>query len=346
MKNLPFKHVLIHIIVWFFWFGVPFIFSHGLFKEPLLIFPHLWVTMLLSIILFYLNYLFLIERLLFNHRITTFIIINIGLVALCILVSELLKPLLFNPSFDPQMRPEIMMPGRPPRGRFINSMAISFILTISVAVAINTTKRWLKIENERSKLEMEHLRSELNNLKMQLNPHFFFNTLNNIYALIQTSPEKAQHAVHGLGKLMRYHLYETNSEKVPVSNELEFIKNYVAIMQLRTTPRVKISLDCDVKNPDERIAPLLFVPLIENAFKFGVGTDVNSYITIKISGEHKTIKLLITNTIATKPPNSKYHKGIGIANLQKRLDLIYNENYIFKTYEKDNIFNVSLLVNL
>jgi sensor histidine kinase YesM len=338
--------MLIHIMVWVFWFVVPFLFSHGLFKEPLFVLPHLWVNMLLSIMLFYLNYLLLIERFLFNHRIAEFVIINIVLVLLSIIISELLKPLLFNPAFEPQFRPEIMMSERPPRGRSINMLTISFVFTISVAVAINTTKRWLKIESERSKLETEHLRSELNNLKMQLNPHFFFNTLNNIYSLIQISPERAQKAVHGLGKLMRYHLYETNSEKVPIKGELEFIRNYVAIMQLRTTSNVKITLDCDVKNPDDKIAPLLFVPIIENAFKFGVSSDSSSEINIMLTGENHKIELIVSNTLALKSQDLKSHEGIGLSNLQKRLDLIYHERYYFSAREENNTFKVNLIVQL
>src|SRR5690606_26509244 len=206
----------------------------------------------------------------------------------------------------------------------------SYIFVISIAVAIRTTTRWIKLDDQRKTLENENLKSELNNLKMQLNPHFFFNTLNNIYSLIQIAPERAQEAVHRLARLMRYHLYETNSEKVSLKGEIEFVDNYISLMKMRSTSLLDVKFNYSIEDNEARIAPLLFVPLIENAFKFGISNDVSSEILIEISELRNEVVMTVQNTIFDNPEAIPGHSGIGLENLRKRLSLIYPDSHEFK----------------
>ena len=134
--------------------------------------------------------------------------------------------------------------------------------------------------------------AELQNLKSQLNPHFLFNTLNNIYSLIAFSPERAQEAVHDLSRLLRYVLYDSSQPMVPLEKELDFIRNYVELMRIRLPEHVKLTTDISAATPETLVAPLLFISLIENAFKHGVSHNKPSFIDLKIHQEGTRIALL------------------------------------------------------
>jgi sensor histidine kinase YesM len=181
---------------------------------------------------------------------------------------------------------------------------------------------------------------------MQLNPHFLFNTLNNIYSLIQLSPDKAQDAVHRLAKLMRYHLYETNSDTVPLKGELVFLESYVALMKLRTGANMKVDFSFSVEDDGDMIAPLLFIPLVENAFKYGASSDSDSVILIHIKEHNHILEVKIENSVFVNPEAMGTHGGIGLENLQRRLRLIYPDRYLFEAGMEGNIFVVNLSIRL
>ncbi len=333
------RELLIHILVWMVWFLVPVLFTLGEVKQRNFFYQS-WIPMAVSAILFYINYLFIVEKFLFKKRFVMFFLINIGAIVLGIFFAELLKqviPLAQNISTG---RP------KPPRHFIYTGMAFSFVFIISISVAIRTTERWLKLDSQQKILENENLRSELSNLKMQLNPHFFFNTLNNIYSLIQISPPQAMEAVHGLAKLMRYHLYETNAEKVPVKGEVEFMKSYISLMELRTTKNVAIEQEFKFEDGDDLVAPLLFIPLLENAFKHGVSGDFPSHIKIHFEEKQHVLSLIVENSIIPEANKQIETTGIGLDNLKKRLQLIYYNKHIFESSVTENLFRVKLVILL
>lgn len=333
------RGVIIHALVWLFLFLVPVLFSLAEIKQRPFFF-HNWIPMVFSVLLFYTNYLWFIEKLLFRKHFISFFVINVGAIALSILLTELIKQVFFSSYYGDLNRP------KPPMHFIISGLVFSYVFTISISVAIRTTARWLKLDTERRALENENLRSELNNLKMQLNPHFFFNTLNNIYSLIQLSPDRAMVAVHGLARLMRYHLYETNAEKVPVMGEVDFMKSYVALMQLRTTENVKIEQEFCFEHGADLVAPLLFVPLLENAFKHGVSGDIPSLIRIKLEEQQHVLSLLIENSVVVEFEKSTDSHGIGLDNLQKRLQLIYPRRHLFERSKVGDMYRVKLVIQL
>ena len=184
-------------------------------------------------------------------------------------------------------------------------------------------------------LEKSRAEAELQNLKSQLNPHFLFNTLNNIYSLIAFSPERAQEAVHDLSRLLRYVLYDSSQPMVPLEKELDFIRNYVELMRIRLPEHVKLTTDISAATPETQVAPLLFISLIENAFKHGVSHNKPSFIDLKIHQEGTRIVCSIRNSDFPKDNGQdKSGSGIGLQNLSRRLELLYPSHHIFTYGQK------------
>ncbi len=337
--------IALHILVWGLWFAAPILFS---FNDPQKLEPpkdpnfylFIWVPMLFSLLLFYLNYFILIEKFLFNKKILWFLGVNLFLIIVFSFFSDWVKDM------SMAMSPMTEVNHKPPKEFIFRLHNLTFLLIVSISVAIRTTNRWFKTENQRKNLENENLKSELSNLKMQLNPHFFFNTLNNIYSLIKLSPEKAQESVHDLSKLMRYHLYETNEETVALSGEVEFLKNYIALMRIRMTQNVTIETDFSIKNPTSKVAPLLFIPLVENAFKHGVNPIEPSFIKITMAEQDKIVSFEVLNTDHPQKKDGLGGIGIGLENLTKRLALIYPERHTFIQGYKDKYFFVKVVIQL
>ena len=222
---------------------------------------------------------------------------------------------------------------------------IAYICFIGTAIALLSMKRLYLNEQERKEAEQKKVEAELKNLKNQLNPHFLFNTLNNIYALIAISQDKSQEAVMELSKMLRYVLYDADTDTVPISKEVEFISNYVKLMKLRLSSKVDVQVDMQVdRNPSFPIAPLLFISMIENAFKHGVSSQQNSFIHFSILlTEDNDIVCNLRNSYFPKDENQdKSGSGIGVENTKKRLELIYPGRHSY-TYSVEGDTYVSNL---
>ena len=203
------------------------------------------------------------------------------------------------------------------------------VFVASLSVAIRMSLRWRVTETARKEAEKSKSEAELKNLRNQLNPHFLLNTLNNIYALIAFDAEKAQDAVQELSKLLRYVLYDNQAEYVPLGKEAEFIRNYIELMKIRLASDVKLETRIEIR-PDSTtlIAPLLFISLIENAFKHGISPGGESFIRIELSEKASgVVRCEISNSNFPKSGNDKSGSGIGLAQVGKRLELMYPGNY-------------------
>ncbi len=191
-------------------------------------------------------------------------------------------------------------------------------------------------------LEKENLEQQLEYLRYQINPHFFMNTLNNIHALVDIDPAKAQETIVELSKMMRFVLYEGNRTGVPLSRELEFIRTYVKLMQLRYTEKVCITLDLPTEVPDRTIPPLMLIPFIENAFKHGVSYQRDSFIEVKITVDGGELRFICRNSKANNPNEEK--GGVGLANVRKRLDLLYDKDYLLHINDAEDCYSVELKI--
>ena len=236
----------------------------------------------------------------------------------------------------------------PPPFFFIGEHEIMAIVVLLLMFGANLgIKNYIRSRDDRKRLvelEKQNLEQQLEYLRYQINPHFFMNTLNNIHALVDFDPAKAQDTIVELSKMIRFVLYEGNKQSVPLSRELDFIRHYVTLMQLRYTDKVKITLDLPQETPDRQIPPLVLVTFIENAFKHGVSYQRESFIEVKVTVEDETMHFCCRNSKADHPNEEK--GGVGLANVRKRLDLIYGERYRLSIKDKSDAYHVELYIPL
>lgn len=349
-KNYYLDNIFIHFTVWIIVFGLPLFLTD---RGQGISWSHFWRStsvMIAFIIVFYINYLYLIDRFLYRQKTKEFIIINILLIAAMGTLMYLAHDFVMALNLD----------GRP-RGRrrryttmpyvFIARNVFSLALTVGLSVAIKMSARWSKVESERKELEREKTEAELKNLKSQINPHFLLNTLNNIYALIEFNPPKAQTAVEELSKLLRHLLYDNNETYVPLAKEVEFMKNYIELMRIRLSKNVKLSTNIDIApGSSTLIAPLIYISLIENAFKHGISGNKDSFIDIRlIEKPNKMIEFVCKNSAFPKNESDKSGSGIGLTQVRRRLELLYPKRYTWKQVLEEsngnNVFTSHLTIN-
>ncbi|MBE9467478.1 MAG: histidine kinase [Bacteroidetes bacterium] len=201
------------------------------------------------------------------------------------------------------------------------------------------------IENERL-LNKEKLETELKLLKAQINPHFIFNALNNIYSLTYMRAKNAPEAVLKLSEMLRYVFYDCSKERVFLSSEIKYIDNFASFQQMKSNHKQNISLKSDLGLNNKEIAPMIFVPFIENAFKYSrIEETKDAYVRISIENINKKLSFIIENNIdeCNKPSQGS---GMGIKNVQHRLNIIYPEKHELTISEKDNKFCVELIIDI
>lgn len=218
------------------------------------------------------------------------------------------------------------------------------VLTIALSAALRFAERWASLEKRNEQLLASQREEELEGLKNQLNPHFLFNTLNTIYSLVEIDPHEAQNAIHQLSKLLRYTLYQ-NEITEKLSHEIDFTKSYISLMEMRLGPdAVKTDFSNVATDPD--IPPLIFVTLIENAFKHGNTGEKNQPIEISISSDTEgTVVCRTFNHFLPKSNVKGKEGGIGLANLRRRLHLIYGGKASLQTRISGNTYESVLTIH-
>jgi len=298
-------------------------------------------------IVFYTNYFLIISHYLFNKKILQFFLVNVLLFAVSIFLLNYIKHFYFVGYIEiPKFQNHLPPPSNKMEILFLRDV-FSMTMTVGLATAIKMTLQWYQSQAEQKELEKLHIESELTNLKNQLNPHFLFNTLNNIYSLIALNQEHAQNAVHQLSNLIRYVLYESDNLWVPLKKDLDFTANYIKLMSLRLPSHVKLETDIIQAAEGVKIAPLLFMSLVENAFKHGISPTQSSNIIVRISipGNNK-VQCHVENSNFPKPESDKSGSGIGLNNLRKRLELLYPSAYELSIDEKGSTYISTLTLNL
>ena len=202
-------------------------------------------------------------------------------------------------------------------------------------------------EKEHKEAEKEKLNTELAFLKNQINPHFFFNTLNNIYSLVQTNVDDGQKAILQLSKLMRYLLYETEKGDKLLSEEIGFMQTYIELMRLRISDKVALTISFPEEFKDFSLPPLLFLPFVENAFKHGISYRRPSFIKIILSMIPGKISFECSNSISNKGEDLiKSDYGIGLENVKKRLALLFPGHHDLKIVESESVFSILLHIDI
>ncbi|MCC2546463.1 histidine kinase [Hymenobacter sp. BT175] len=233
----------------------------------------------------------------------------------------------------PRVRPADGFLPHPPGFMLVIFMSTFIIVGVGTQLAVARHGREQLLLSQR--LEQEKQQVELSYLKQQLNPHFFFNTLNNIYALTEVDVPRAQQALYKLSRIMRYVLYQTQEPAVLLSQEVTFLQDYVSLMQLRMMPTMQVDFTVPEPLDDRTIAPLLLLPFLENAFKYGVSTAQPATIGVLLSQTGSALTLEVRNRIFTQPRTALAEgSGIGLANTRRRLALLYPGRHTLRITER------------
>jgi hypothetical protein len=358
LKN-KFLLILIHILAWL----VFLLLLVSLVPKPPIVNPVLTILVpdLFFISFFYINFFFLVPKFFFPRKYLVFVVICISFLILTIAVpSSISESSLIRPGFPAGRDMQGFQPGPPPgfgsqgfqvpkdkmppiRLAFLRP---EFSYTIFVFIFILTLSTGIRILGQWQQSEKEKVKAELAFLKAQINPHFMFNTLNNIYSMAVSKAERTPEAIEMFSDMMRFVIYETTNDFVPLSKKIEYIDTYITLQKLRFPSTVKVNYqktgDCD----SLQIAPLILMPFIENAFKHGISTETESNIDIQIDIESNKLKLYVKNSINKLQDMENGISQLGIENTKKRLELMYPGDHTLNIIDSRNEYVVSLHLNL
>ena len=205
---------------------------------------------------------------------------------------------------------------------------------------------YTKLKQATQQLRIEKQEAELNYLKSQTNPHFLFNTLNNIYSLARDKSDLAPESILRLSKMLRFMLYETGGEYIAIEQELKIINDYIALEKLRYDESLRINFNHDIEDMKQAIPPLLLIPLVENAFKHGVSETRNQpFVDIHLSVNKRQLTFIVKNSSETSPGEGNVKENIGLSNLRRQLELLY-KNYELSVQQQGSVFIATLKINL
>jgi LytS/YehU family sensor histidine kinase len=224
-----------------------------------------------------------------------------------------------------------------------------FLVFLSITTLLKLSKAWFEVAEARQKLaetEKQKIENELLALKSQVNPHFMFNSLNNIYSLALKKSDQAPGAIIKLGDILRYVIYDAQEEHVTIGKELKLIKDYIDLQKIRSK-NAEVKLEISGLDENQVIAPLLFLPLVENGFKHGIKGDLKGWLTISFKQMEDTLTFSAENNIgqAGEVENKKY-TGIGIENVRRRLEISYPDKHEFLIFDKEDRYRVELKIKL
>ena len=340
MRSLPIKRIALHVSFWLVlclllaWLEVrinqlPFGFALG--NEALRVGFY--------ILLVYFNLYVLIPRFLSERK----LILYGALMVLSVLLITPVMVTVFYWKFQdyPELQAQV---SRYQVGYYL----LNFLITAAFAL-FKIVSDWVKGERDRRKIQTETMQSELRFLKSQINPHFLFNTLNSLYALTIKKSDLAPEIVLRLSDMMRYMLYECNERTVPLTREIAYIENYLQLEKLRHGERADVQFNLEGHVAGQQIAPLMFIPFLENSFKHGLARTVEKgYVHARMMVAAQEIYFEITNSKPEQQqqPEGRRYGGIGLTNVKKRLDLLYASRYDLSVENDPLFFRVGLRLEL
>ena len=302
------------------------------------------LNLLIMVAAFYTNALYVAPKLLFDRNGKAFFGVWLVVVVTCFMVIARVIELKLD-VLDDMSKIMNKAPKNPFRLDFHLFMIMILVMVISTSLAM--ARRWQADAQTRERIEKQHIASELSFLKAQINPHFFFNTLNNIYSLTYSDIPVSREAILKLSRMMRYVLYDTLSDSVPLRQELSFLKDYIALMALRLHECTTLEFNEPAAGGDYRIAPMLLLPFVENAFKHGSSAMQHSRIVVDLKVGDSSLSLRVFNHIAHEKDGYQLDQGgIGLANTRKRLDLLYAGRHTLATREDPDERTYEVLLTL
>lgn len=339
MKRL--YEILAHVGFWIFIIVVRLPMLNYTDNQPYYIWQ-LIVSMFLHIIIFYLFYFFF-GRILLKRHIWQFIVFIISF----LLIYSIPVTYFFLFIFNKLMHVGLVQ--EDPQKGSVFMTYVSVISTQSIYAITGTLFRftidWFKNSRQQEMLEKQNITNELALLRSQINPHFLFNTLNNIHAFVYRDQDKTAYGIIKLSEIMRYMLYETNSEKVLLEKELKYVQNYIDLQRLRVKNPDYIDIKVEGNIYGKMIPPLLLITFIENAFKHGRKNSPSPGISVLLKSEENSMYFEVSNYISQRNDDeSNEFKGFGLKNLQRRLDLIYKNDYKLEIVKDNERYCVKLFI--
>lgn len=334
--------VLLHVAAWIFFISLPYLLRspendrQPVHKEANNQNPFFYFFLCMSIswaISFYLNAYILIPRLIYKKKYWQFAAANASTFAGTLVVKYFLSLLFFkSANFDV-------------RDIFFNFLIYLFIFGLSTAYQLIGDK--VASDKLAQEKQNEVLKTELSLLRSQVSPHFMFNVLNNMVALARKQSDLLEPSLIKLSSLMRYMLYEADEEKVSLEKEMDYLQSYIDLQQQRFGKKVQVNVHMRTMDNQYQLEPMLLIPFVENAFKHGTGMIEDAQIDIDLEAEKNILKFTVSNkynpaSVEIKDKTS----GIGLANVKRRLNLLYGKNHTLTVSTNDNFFEVSLKIKL
>lgn len=374
-----YQKIILNVVAWVMLLLFNFIFIGNYSVEFEIIF-HIVITSIYAVV-FYLTYFYIVPRL-FRKQVISFVLFSIILIGGSMVAKDKVYRFYFEsrmPQMGPQMRPQLgpqlgqepgdmntlpprmdgesQMPDQfkpggeymppPPKNRKAMFFNVSGVLLFySLGFSIRFIKKWQDDEKDKSELEKEKVKTELQFLKNQINPHFLFNSLNSIYSLAISKSDATIDSILKLSSILRYMLYLSENKTVALEDELEVLRDYIELQKLRISKVVDLNFDIIGEAEGFKIEPFILIPLIENAFKYGADNLHESFINIVIEIDDDKLAFKSMNKIVVSKEEYKGGNGIGLKNIQRRLQLLYHQNYVFNYDSDGRIFNVNLEIKL
>ena len=345
--NWKLRPILLHIFFWICFLALPLLLGpNSASNNPREIDRHFQWNMffvvfgLFNIPLFYFNTEFLLRKILKKRGVLIYIIL---------LVISLLVMLWFHEELFKWFFPEMANGGGQRGNGFRRGTSLRIIFQLLFIVAIGISYRFLSDnmtdQEVKKEEENERLKSELSFLRSQISPHFMFNVLNSIVSLSRRKPEMVEPVVIKLSELMRYMIYETSDSKVSIDKEFSYLESYIELQRLRFGNDIKIDFKHNLSSSPSSIEPMLLIPFVENAFKHGVGMVQNPSIDIELNDDKKSLFFSVRNQVSKQNSEIKDESsGIGLANVRRRLELLYPDQHELKIDEKEDSYLVELTI--
>lgn len=340
---------VLHVLFWLYYIQqelISFSFDTKTFSMPMLSFNFNDVTVALGystiflyMFIFYLNYLVVLPKFFDVGNLKRLLLVLPVLFAVFIGLRYLIEEVLFlkffgfhnyfeGVSIPFYIYDNIYYGSRP----IVSSSVLWFIVNV------------LRLQKEQIQLIESKRETEINFLKSQINPHFIFNTLNNIYYLVFEKSEKSLKAIEQLSGLMRYMTYESQNETIAIQREIDYVEDFIQLESMRIAGEAQVVFEKNIQNPEFRIPPLLMIPFVENGFKHGIVSNVEKPFKIKLTQNGTLLTLETENVINSYIKDE--HSGVGIANIKKRLQLYFPNNHSLRITSENNIYYVKLSITL